>query len=201
VTTKEEFTSLRSLVNEVLAGDIIDLRASSLILEELPDENQCKIQLKLYPTGGGAPSEIEGLGVGVVDATFHAVKDALVSHYPSLQHIYMKDFRVYTDAKTGREDTRMDALGTVQFEIRNEEERIFRFEDSSRSITASAVRVVLNAVSHFINAERAVRNMVVAIEDARSRNRGGLVDSYTMKLSELVKHASYQDVVRDAQKR
>jgi len=201
MTTKEEFSSLQSLVNEVLAGDIIDLRASSLTLDELPDENLCKVHLNLYPTGGDAPSEVKGEGVGVVDATFHAVKNALREHYPSLQHIYLKDFRVFSDAQTGRENTRMDALATVQLEIRNEEERVFRFEDSSRSITASAVRVVLNALSHFINAERAVRNMIIAIDDARVRNRGGLVDSYTMKLSELVKHASYQDVVRDVQRR
>jgi len=200
MTTNEQLKNLESLVREVLAGDVIDLRASDFTLNEMPSENRCEIKLNLYPTGGNAPSEVEGAGVGVVDATFHAVKDALIDEYPSLQHIYMKDFKVYSDANTGREDTRMDALATVQFIIRNEEERIFRFEDSSRSLTASSVQVVLKSLSHFINAERAVRNMLVAIDDARSRNRGGLVDTYIMKLSELVKHASYQDVVRDIQK-
>lgn len=199
MTTEAEFTRLRKLVDETLGEDVVDLRAHRIQFEELPNENHCHVRLNLHATGGDIPKEIEGDGVGLVDAVFHAVRDNQAIDYPSLKHIFFDNFIVTSDIeKTRRKKPGSDAIGTVELIIRNKEGRLFSFRDESRSTTASTVNVVLTAVSHFVNAERAVRVIVGAIEEAKNRNRGGLVQSYTMRLSELVKHASYADVVKDA---
>ena len=72
MTADEQLKNLEALVHDVLAGDVIDLRATNFTLNEMSDENRCEIQLNLYPTGGNAPSEISGAGVGVVDATMRS---------------------------------------------------------------------------------------------------------------------------------
>jgi hypothetical protein len=199
MTTPDELAELKSLVHETLDGDVLDLRAQRIEFEEMPGENSCRVCIYLHATGGDAPQKIEGEGVGLVDAVFHAVRDNQAIDYPSLKHIFFDDFVVTSDIeKTRLRNPGSDAVGTVALIIRNAEGRLFRFTDASRSTTASTANVVLRAVSHFVNAERAVRTIVGAIEEARRRNRGELVESYTMKLSELVKHVSYADVVRDA---
>jgi len=195
--TRQEFDKLRGLVYEVLAGDVLELGAQRLVLDEQPDENQCGVSIDLYPTAGAVPESIQGSGVGIVDATFQAAKNSMAQTYLSLKHIFVNDFRVTSDLSTRLGSAGTDARVNVELVVRNESGRLFSFQDQSRSITASGVRVVLRAMSHFINAERAVRNMVLAIDDARARNRGELEQVYTIKLSELVKHASYSDVVRD----
>ena len=201
MTTAHEQSTLHQLVVETLDGDVLELKARHVSIDEQPDEPRCVVRIELHPTGGDAPRTIEGVGVGVVDAVFHAVRDSLANTYPSLSHIFFEDFRVTGDMHTRRGAEGTDAAGTAQLVVRNEEGRHFTFSETSRSITTAVVRVVLDALSHFVNAERAVRSMVKAVEDARSRNRGELVEAYTMKLSELVKHASYADVVKDAQQK
>jgi len=199
MTTDAEFKKLRDLVDETLGDDIINLRAQRIHFEELPDEHHCTVSLELHDTGGDIPRAIEGGGVGLVDAVFNAVRDTMAIDFPSLKHIFFDDFIVTSDiAKTRKKIPGSDAVGTVELIVRNEEGRIFSFVDESRSTTASTVNVVLRSLSHFVNAERAVRVIVKAIEEAKTRNRGELVQSYTMRLSDLVKHASYAAVVQDA---
>ena len=199
MTTEAEFEKLRELVEETLGDDIVNLRAQRIHFEELPDENLCKVSLELHATGGDIPRAIEGGGVGLVDAVFNAVRDNLALDFPSLKHIFFDDFIVTSNIpQTRKKNTGSDAVGIVELIVRNEEGRVFSFLDESRSTTASTVNVVLRALSHFVNAERAVRIIVRAIEEAKTRNRGELVQTYTMRLSDLVKHASYAAVVQDA---
>ena len=199
MTSEAEFSRLRTLIDETLGTDVIDLRAQRIEFEEFPSENNCRICIHLHATGGDAPQKIEGAGVGLVDAVFHGVRDNQAIDFPSLKYIFFDNFIITSDIeKTRRKTPGTDAVGTVELIIRNAEGRLFNFRDESRSTTASTVNVVLTAVSHFVNAERAVRVVVGAIEEAKKRNRGELVQSYTMRLSELVKHASYADVVKDA---
>ncbi len=199
MSAEHDLKSLERLIHEVLSGDVTDLRVLKMHLDEQPEENRCRVEIELSPTGGDSPTLIEGTGVGVVDATFNAAKRAFAKTYPSLRHIVLDDFRVVADMSTGRVSMGSDVVGIVRLVLRNDKGRRFQFEDKSRSMTASSVRVVLRAVSHFINAERAVRTMSDAIENARVRNRGELVETYSLMLSELVKHASYVEVIQSRQ--
>ena len=200
MTISQEMSSLEQLVADTLGEDAIELKAQRVVVDEQPDEQRCEVRLELHATGGNAPTTMTGVGVGVVDAVFQAAQEALAGTYPSLRHVFVDDFQVTSDMGTRREVEGTDAAATAVLVVRNEEGRHFTFRETSRSVTTAAVLVVLDAVSHFLNAERAVRCMVRAIKDARARNRGELVEAYTMKLSELVKHASYADVVKDAQR-
>ncbi len=200
MNTPQDLDSLERLIYETLGGDVVDMRAHTVSVHEEPDELRCTVRLELHTTGGGAPTVIEGSGVGIVDATFHGAKEAMVAAYPSLKHLSFEDFRVNSDMTTRMGEEGSDAFCLAELVVRNEEGRLFNFQDRSRSIASGVVRVVLEALSHFVNTERAVRNMVRAIEDAKSRNRGELAEAYTLKLSDLVKHASYADVVKDARR-
>ena len=60
----------------------------------------------------------------------------------------------------------------------------------------AAINVVLQAVEHFINSEKAVVRLRDYVKDASKRNRGDLVDRYVRQLSELVKNTSYEKVLQ-----
>jgi hypothetical protein len=88
-----------------------------------------------------------------------------------------------------------DAECVVTLVVRNTEEREFRFEDSSRSLVAATLKVVVEAAEYFINSERAYITAFKAMVDARARNRQDLLETYTAQLAELVKTTSYSDVI------
>ena len=60
----------------------------------------------------------------------------------------------------------------------------------------AAVSVVLQAIEHFINSEKAVVRLHDYVQSASKRNRGDLVEHYVRQLSELVKNTSYEKVLK-----
>ena len=58
-----------------------------------------------------------------------------------------------------------------------------------------------SAIEHFINSEKAVIILENCIKDAKKRNRGDLVNSFTMQLAEIVKNNSYEKVLQKKSKK
>ena len=78
---------------------------------------------------------------------------------------------------------------------RNSEGNLFEFERQGRSLVATAVLVVVEALEHFVNSERAFISVYKALQDARERGRSDLVQTYTAQLTELVRTTSYTQVI------
>ncbi len=186
---------LEKMVHEVLGADRRDYAVSQYRLVEDMRENCARVECVLLDTSSGESSEIEGVGVGLVDALFKGLKRSLSREYPSLDHIHFADFSVTGDFRASKSEDGSDALGRVRLVVENTSGRQFVFEAESHSVSASACDVVVMCVQHFVNAEVAVLRIFEWITEAKQRHRADLVEQYTRRLSELMQNATYSESI------
>lgn len=185
------------IIKRALGHDYVEHVIDKLVYEEELATGKSRVTLALVPgeAMNGERFEVQGEGVGVVDATVHALFSRFAPEYRSLESIQFTGFEVKAKLDTKKESTGADAVGVVTLDVRNSEGKSFHFADSSRSVAASASRAVLAAIEYFVNAERAYITLYKALRDARERDRHDLVTRYTRELAEVVKSTSYTDVI------
>jgi hypothetical protein len=190
----ERPTDNLELIKRVLGKDYIELHLDKLVVDEDADETRSKVHLQLSDTNG-AKLEVDGDGVGLVDATFNALLERYGVEYQSLKSIELAKFAVSAKMDTKKEKAGVDSMGRVTLGVLNSEGKLFEFHDESRSISRSSARAVLAAVEYFVNAERAFITLHRARMDAKERRRDDLVTRYTRELAEVVKSTSFTEVI------
>jgi hypothetical protein len=192
-----EKTENEALVRRVLAGNYLELKLVRLNVEE---DTQNGSVVKVTVNEGEQPIEVEGKGVGVVDALYSGLLGRYAREYQSLKTIQLSSFRVAADIETKKAQAGVDAVGRVTLDVTNSEGRHFTFSDASRSITRSTACAVLACVQYFVNAERAFLTLHNARRDALARGREDLVARYTAEMAEVVESTSYAEVIAKARK-
>ena len=185
------------LIRRVLGGNHLQLSLVKLTIDEDPGAT-ATVKVKL--TEGDLPVEVEGKGVGVVDALYSGLLGRYAREYQSLKTIQLVSFHVAADIETKQASAGVDAVGRVTLDVKNSEGRHFSFTDASRSVTTSTARAVLACVQYFVNAERAFLTLYNARRDAIERGREDLVARYTAELSEVVESTSYAEVIASIRK-
>jgi hypothetical protein len=185
------------LIRKVLGKDYLQLVLKHLSLEEDPE---VATKVKVTVVDGGAPGEMEGQGVGLVDAIFDAMLTRFALEYQSLKTLMLAGFTVDADVETRKGKTGVDAVGKVTIDVLNSEGRRFTFSDSSRSVTTSVARAVVAVIQYFVNAERAFIMLHKARKDALDRGRADLVARFTAELAEVVESTSYAEVIETIKK-
>jgi len=184
------------LIRRVLGGNYLELGLGRIGVDEDP-EGKASVKVKVLERGQAI--EVEGQGVGLVDAMYAALLSRYAVEYQSLKSIRLAGFSVSADIEASSNNG-VDAVGTVTIDVINSEGRRFTFSDSSRSVTGSIGRAVVAVVEYFVNAERAFIMLFNARKDALERGRSDLVARYTAELAEVVQSTSYADVI-EAKKR
>ena len=179
------------LIRRVLGANLFEPRLTKLAIEE--DEAGARVRLALIE--GDQPVEVDGQGVGVVDAMFAGLLGRYAREYQSLKTIQLTGFAVDADVKTKKAQAGVDAMARVTLDASNSEGRRFSFTDASRSVTGSTARAVLAMVSYFVNAERAFLTLHNARRDALARGREDLVSRYTAEMAAVVQSTSYAEVI------
>lgn len=182
---------LTGLVHEILDHSWLALEIAGYTLRENLAEQRAQIICRLQVNEKPAHS-IEDTGVGMVDALFNGLRSVLVDEYPSLNDVHFVGFTVSGNFS---ETSSADASGSVHLVVENSSGRRFTFTDTSLSITGSSVRVVLETVEYFVNAELAVLRISDWIKDATRRGRSDLAGVYTQKLADLVQICSYAETI------
>ena len=163
--------------------------------EEVADGQPCQVRATLRHVDDPRRFvEIEGEGVGFIDALYHGLMDHYAREFQSLETITFSGFSVKAQMETA-EGAGADAAGLISLVVTNSEAREFVFEESGRSLVAAGIAVVVEAAEYFVNSERAFISLYSAMQDARERKRSDLVDTYTAQLAELVKTTSYTKVI------
>tara|TARA_R110002096_G_scaffold44526_1_gene119974 strand:+ start:13722 stop:14333 length:612 start_codon:yes stop_codon:yes gene_type:complete len=186
------------LIRRVLDKHYVELQLVTLRVEENAEETKTSATLQL--SDGKQTLSLEGCGVGLVDAVFHALLDHYGSEYQSLNSIELADFKVEAKIETKHAKVGVDSLGTVRLDVHNSEGKSFEFSDESRSVSRSAARAVIAAVEYFVNAERAFITLHRALLDAKERKRVDLITRYTQELAEVVKSTSFTEVIEKMKK-
>jgi hypothetical protein len=185
------------LIRKVLGANFLELKLRRLEITEQDHTTEIKVTL----LEGEQPAELEGKGVGVLDALFTGLIDRYGREYQSLKTIELIGFKVAADIETTKkQQTGVDAVGRVTIDMRNSEGHHFSFSDASRSVTISITRATLAIVQFFINAERAFLTLHNARRDASARGREDLVARYTAEMAQVVESTSYAEVIENIRK-
>lgn len=185
------------LIRRVLGSNFLQLGLSKLFIEEDPNSGA---SVKVVVNEGDQPVEVEGKGVGVVDALYSGLLGRYAREYQSLKTIELASFSVAADVGTKKAQAGVDAVGRVTLDVRNSEGRHFTFSHASRSVMHSTACAVLACVQYFVNAERAFLTLYNARRDALARGREDLVARYTAEMAEVVEATSYADVIANIRK-
>jgi len=184
------------LIRRVLGANFFELTLHRLTIEELDGGSRVKVEV----LEGDQTIEVEGSGVGLVDALFVGLLDRYAREYQSLKTIQMTGFQVAADIETKKAQAGVDAVARVTLDVTNSEGRQFSFSDASRSVTTSSARAVLAMVQFFVNAERAFLTLHHARRDALARGREDLVSRYTAEMAAVVESTSYAEVIANIRK-
>ncbi len=186
-----------ALIKRILGANYLTLVFQKAVIEEDPATGSI---VKVTVLEGDQPVEVEGKGVGVVDALYAGLLGRYAREYESLKTIQLVGFHVAADIETKKAQAGVDAVGKVTLDVTNSEGRHFTFADASRSVTSSTARAVLACVQYFVNAERAFLTLFNARRDAIARGREDLVARYTAEMAEVVESTSYAEVIAKARK-
>ena len=189
------------LIRRVLGTNFLELKLVRLVIEEddTAGENTTS-HVRITVQEGEQIFDVEGKGVGVVDAVHAALLGRYAREYQSLKTIQLSEFRVAADVQTKKAQSGVDAIARVTLDVTNSEGRHFTFGDASRSATSSSARVVVAMVQYFVNAERAFVTLHNARRDALARGREDLVSRYTAEMAAVVESTSYAEVIANIRK-
>jgi hypothetical protein len=185
------------LIRRVLGTNYLQLSLVRLSCNEDPDSGST---VKVSINEGDQIVDVEGKGVGVVDALYAGLLDRYAREYQSLKTIQLMAFHVAADVETKKAAAGVDAVGRVTLDFTNSEGKHFSFTDASRSVTMSTARAVIAAVQYFVNAERAFLTLHNARRDAIARGREDLVARYTAEMAEVVEATSYAELIANIRK-
>ena len=184
------------LIRRILGENFLELKLGRMTIEELDSQSIVKVTV----LEGDKAVEVEGKGVGVVDALYVGLLDRYAREYQSLKTIALTGFRVSADMESKKAQAGVDAVARVTLDVTNSEHKHFSFTDASRSATSSTARVVIAMVQYFVNAERAFLTLHNARRDALARGREDLVARYTAEMAEVVESTSYAEVIESIRK-
>ncbi len=185
------------LIRRVLGTNFLQL---SLVKLSVDEEASGSASVKVVVSEGDQKVEVEGKGVGIVDALYAGMLDRYAREHQSLKSISLAGFSVSADMDSKKGSAGVDAVGRVTVDVTNSDGRHFQFSDASRSVTTSTARVVIAAVEYFANAERAFVTLHNARRDALARGREDLVSRYTAEMAEVVEATSYAEVSANIRK-
>lgn len=184
------------LIRRVLGTNFLELRLRKLQITE----HDMTSEVKLTIAEGDSAFDVEGKGIGVVDALYEGLLSRYAREYQSLKTIQLTGFKVAADIETKKQQAGVDAVGRVTIDVTNSEGKHFTFSDASRSVTISITRATLAMVQYFVNAERAFLTLHNARRDAAARGREDLVSRYTAEMAQVVESTSYAEVIENIRK-
>jgi hypothetical protein len=186
-----------TLIRRVLGDNFLELRLQRLAVEEGPDAGT---SVKMRVLERDQALDVDGKGVGPVDAIYAGLLGRYAREYQSLKTIRLTGFHVAADLETKKALAGVDAVSKVTLDVTNSEGKQFSFEHASRSMMMSSGTAVLAMVQYFVNAERAFLTLYNARKDALARGREDLVARYTSEMAEVVESTSYAEVIANIRK-
>ncbi|MCK5689440.1 hypothetical protein KAI87_09235 [Myxococcota bacterium] len=183
-------------ISQILDGTELHLMVDQYSLNEILETGTVSISCEVHDARTGEKQVIDGSGVGLVDAFFSGLMDAYSERYPSLSSIQIADFAISANVETARARSRSDMAAAVKLWILNPHGQKREFQHSSPSITRSSIAVVLEAIEFYINSERAVIEVSLALQHAKASKRADSVERYTTQLSRLVEINDYSQVLK-----
>lgn len=185
---------MRGLMKEILQEDYLQLNVKGYTLIEEFGDATCQIICQMT-NANGESMEVDGQGVGSIDALFAGLRARLADDYPSLKSIRFSQFEIrgLISNEGGTESSKAEAEATVG--IVNSEGKEFVFQTKEPSVSRAGIQATVDATEYFVNSERTYVRLHEILEHYRSEGRTDLVEKYTDLMSQVVQNTSYSEVV------
>ncbi len=180
------------LMKEILQDEYLELVVEEYRMEERLAEGRSQIHCRLKNVNGDA-IEIEGAGVGTIDALFDALQKHLGEDYPSLNSIRFSQFSIRGLISSEGPSTKAEAEATVG--ILNSEGREFIFQTQQPSVSRAGIQATVDATEYFVNSEKTYVKLHEILQHYQEEGRTDLVEKYTDLMTQVVQNTSYSEVV------
>ncbi len=196
----EKQNNMIGLMKEILQEDYLHLTVHSYTLNENLDQGTVEIVCRLSDQKDDA-FEVNGGGVGVIDALFDGLKQRMAGDYPSLKSIRFSEFSIEgLISGDDSPDVATKAEAVARVGILNSEHREFMFEARAPSVSRAGIQATILAAEYFVNSERTYVRLHEILEHYRSEGRTDLVEKYTDLMTKVVQNTSYSEVVEQIRK-
>lgn len=192
----EQAKKVSNLAQEILGESRLIIDVVNLKLSESFERPLAKFEAKLVEISDNKPKKhnVQGEGVGLLDACFDAMLKGYEHNYCSLSSISIVDFTLNAHLDSSNE-RKSDAKVTALLRVKNSDAHEYCFQCTTTSISHSSVFAVQEAFAFFINAELAYVRLYRAWADAKERGRHDLIDRYRNQMALLVHATSYELLV------
>jgi len=193
----DQAAKVANLAKEILQDSAMVIEVVSMKFSENNELGIAKFEARLVEISDNKPKKqnIQGEGVGLLDACFDAMLKGYEHNYCSLSSISIVDFTLNAHVDGGNE-RKSDAKVTALLRVKNSEAHEYCFQCTTTSISHSSILVVEEAFVFFINAELAYERLYKAWADAKERGRHDLIDRYRNQMALLVHATSYEKLVK-----
>jgi len=186
-------------MREVLSDEFRTLEVRRYSIEEDFRDGHCTVRCQGVESPGEREFEVNGKGVGMLDAFFSGLRDRYQGEFPSLASIRFSSFSVRGLMGDAHAEQATDAQAEATVGVSNSSGREFEFTTVSPSVSLSSIEAVLAAVEYFVNSEQAYVRIYKALQHHRTSGRPEMVARYTELLSEMVRNTSYSSAVERLQ--
>lgn len=186
-------------MREVLSEDFRTFEVRRYSIEEDFGDGHCTISCQVIENPGERAFQVEGKGVGMLDAFFSALRERYQGEFPSLESIRFSSFSVRGLMGDAHAEQATDAQAEATVGVTNSAGVEFHFSALSPSVSHSSIEAMLAAVEYFVNSEQAYVRIYKALQHHRTSGRPEMVARYTELLSEMVKNTSYSSAVERLQ--
>ena len=128
---------------------------------------------------------------GFVDGLFLGLHGQYADKYHSLDKIKLVDIMVNPIMKASTKRG-SDAMTAVVFRVEVQNHGVSEFQHESRSMIYSSFVSALEAFQFYINCERTFDKIKLAVDDAKERNRGDIIQACLTDLSKLTEVNTYE---------
>lgn len=194
--TPQEFRreEVKKLFDKILAENKTNLEPLSISVSESLNDDFTTTDFSFQDTSpnGGIVTITDSKGKGFIDGLFKGLYDHYSSKYHSVKKIKLVDMAVNPLMKRNKKSLGSEAKTDVVFRIEVDSHGVAEFQDTSRSMIYSGFVASLRAFQFYVNCERTFNKIILAVEDARHRNRGDILQSCMSDLSKLTEVNSYE---------
>ena len=193
--TPQEFKreNVKKLFQKVLRDTKTKLAPLSISISESFENDFTSVDLQFSEKSSEGEEVVSLPGLkakGFVDGLFLGLHKRYSEDYHSLDKIKLVDLMVNPIMKASA-NRGSDAKTSVVFRVEVNGHGVSEFEHESRSMIYSSFVSALDAFQFYINCERAFYKIKLAVDDAKSRNRGDILQSCLTDLSVLTEVNTY----------
>ena len=135
-------------------------------------------------------------GKGFVDSLFIGLHEFFSPTYHSLNNIQLCDFKVNPSLSSSRNKIGTDAQASIVLSMYVKRHGVAEFHHKSRSIINSVFITILKVFEFYINCEKSFFKIQEFIKEARTRNRGDVVNNYIYDLCKITEANTYDEKKR-----